>query len=261
LKPKCITCKKLGHKKDQYHFKKKAKSFYKGKEKMVANAITTNKETNIAEVMSDNEETLAAIRGDNHILTNNPFIKNVYDYNIQYGNLATNTNDHMYDWLADTESTNHISNWHEIFSLYKPTPKATIHSVSGKIIQIAGCGTVILITQYGTQKHTLCLEKVNYIPSNKYNIFALSRWDSQGQRYQVSNSKLTLYDCYNVSVLKRHKITLHIYKFRLSPINAPLLTNNKVYTFFCNKSKQTWETWHKHFGHVSYKGLKKLHDE
>jgi hypothetical protein len=139
-----MTCKKLGHKEDQCHFKKKTKLFQKGKEKVVANAITLNKEMNITEAMSDNEETFTTIRGNNHMLTNNPFIENVYDYNIQYFSLATNINNCMYDWLADIRSTNHISNWHKIFSLYKPMPEAIIHSVSGKIIQIAGHGTVIL---------------------------------------------------------------------------------------------------------------------
>jgi hypothetical protein len=30
--------------------------------------------------------------------------------------------------------------------------------------------------------------------------------------------------------------------------------------FMAAESAQSWETWHKHFGHVSYSGLKKLYD-
>jgi hypothetical protein len=178
-KPKCTVCKKLGHKEEECTFKKKTQKPHKSKDKKIAESSALKKETHIVENRSDNE-TLAAI-GDNHfIITDDPLIDDVFDYNVQYGNLAANSSDCMYDWLADTRSTNHISNRHKNFSSYEPTPEATVHGVSGKIIQVVGCGTVILTAQYGTQKRTLCLENVNYIPSNKYNIFALSRWDNQG---------------------------------------------------------------------------------
>jgi len=55
----------------------------------------------------------------------------------------------MYKWLADTSSTHHISNQHEIFSSYEPTLEATILGIGGKIIQIAGQGTITLTAQYG----------------------------------------------------------------------------------------------------------------
>ena len=38
-------------------------------------------------------------------------------------------------------------------------------------------------------------------------------------------------------------------------------TNETNYIFSCQELKQTWETWHWHFGHVSYKGLKKFQDD
>jgi hypothetical protein len=31
-----------------------------------------------------------------------------------------------------------------------------------------------------------------------------------------------------------------------------------MYTFSTKETKQTWETWQRRFGHVSYKGLRKL---
>jgi hypothetical protein len=179
-KPKCTVCKKLSHKEDKCSFKKKTQKPCKSKNKKIAELSALKKETHIVEIGSDNE-TLVAI-GDNHfMITDDPLINDIFDYNVQYGNLAANSSDHMYNWLVDIGSTNHILNWHENFSSYEPTPEATIHGVSGKITQVMGCGTVILTAQYGTQKHTLHLENVNYIPSNKYNIFALGRWDNQGQ--------------------------------------------------------------------------------
>ena len=261
-KPKCTICKKIGHKEDQCRFKKKTQKPRKGKEKMVADAITLKKETNIAEAGSD-EENLAAIGDDHSMIIDDPFFDNIYDYNnnVNYEGLASNTTDRMYEWLAGSGSTNHISNRRELFSSYELTPEATVHGVGGKITQVVGRGTVNLTAQIGTRKRTLRLEKVNYIPSNKYNIFALGRWDSQGRRYQASNGELILYNRQNAPVLKGRKIASNVYKFILTPTDAPLTNKNQIYTFSCKEAKQTWETWHRRFGHVSYKGLKKLFQE
>jgi len=91
------------------------------------------------------------------------------------------------------------------------------------------------MAQYGMHKCTLQLENVNYIPSNKYNIFTLGRWDSQGRRYKVSKGELILFNCLDVPVLKGLKIASNIYKFELMPIN----TNEISYTFSSQENKQT----------------------
>src|SRR6267154_2602667 len=166
----------------------------------------------------------------------------------------------MYEWLADTGSTHHISNWREIFSSYEPMPEAIVHGVGGKITQVAGQGTIFLTAQYGTRKHTVHLENVKYIPTNKYNIFALVRWDNQGWRYEATNGDLVLYNHKDAPVLRGHKIATNIYKLIIKPFDT--LNNSKpTYTFFSTETKQPWETWHRRFGHVSYKGLKTLHNE
>ena len=216
---------------------------------------STKGEVHIAEIGSD-EEMLMACNAENLTLYDNPFFKDVSNPNV-YTNVTTNESACMYDWLADSGSTNHITNQWELYSSYEPMPEATVHGVGGKISQVTGQGTILLMAQYGMRKHTLRLENVNYIPSNKYNIFILGRWDSQGRRYEVSNGKLILFNHLDVPVLKGLKIASNIYKFKLTPIN----TNEINYTFLCQENKQTWETWYQHFGHVSYKGLKKLHDD
>jgi hypothetical protein len=161
------------------------------------------------------------------MMNDDPLIDNLYDYNVRFANVATNSDDHLYDWLADTGSTNHITYRRELFSTYEPTPGVTVHGVSGKITQVAGRGTVILTAQYGTRKRTLRLEKVNHIPNNKYNIFALGRWDSQGWRYQALNSELTLYNRNDIPILQGCKIASNIYKFILAPADASTETNHQ----------------------------------
>ena len=212
LKPKCTICKKLGHngdhcQKNKDKLKKKKSSFQTNKDKRVINTLTTKEETQLAEVNEDDEdETLTAMEIEKSSLSD---CVSLYDCN-DLASLTSNEVSHMYDWLADSESTNHITNWHEFFSSYEPTPGATIQGVEGKIIQIEGHGTIKLTAKYGTCEWILHLENVSYIPSNKYNIFALGRWDSQGQRYQVSNGELILFNRQNVPVLKGQKVTSHI---------------------------------------------------
>jgi hypothetical protein len=261
-KPKCTICKKIGHESDKCRFKKKSAKTRKSKDKMVAEATSNKKETNVAETKSDDEETLAAIAADSDhtMLTDDPFIDDISDENVNVSNLAANKTDRMYDWLADTGSTNHITNRREIFSSYEQTPEATVHGVGGKIIQVAGRGTITLIAQYGPRKRILRLENVNYIPSNKYNILALGRWDSQGRRYEASKGELILYNRLNAPVIKGHKIANNIYKIQMPPTDANIQSRTE-YIFSSQETKQSWETWHRRFGHVSYKGLKKLLDE
>ncbi len=124
---------------------------------MVAKVTNNKREANVAEAKSDDEEMLATIaaNSDHTILTDDLFVNDISDQNVNVSYLAANKTDRMYNWLADTGSTNHITNRREIFSSYEQTPEATVHGVGGKIIQVAGQGTVTLIAQYGPQKHIL----------------------------------------------------------------------------------------------------------
>ena len=182
------------------------------------------------------------------------------DYNVHLASLTSNNNNsHIYIWLADSTLINHIACWHKLFSSYEQTLDATVYRVGGKIIQVEGCRTISLEAQYRVHTCILRLQNVRYIPLNKYNIFALGRWDSQEQRYQTLNGKITLYNCQNMPVLKGYKILSNIYKFHLVPKDLSNVTNTKTYVFTINKPKQSWETWHCCFSYINYKGLKQLY--
>jgi hypothetical protein len=231
-KQKCKICKKLGHDESDCRFKKKNQNSRKNKGKLVADATASKTQANVAEDMNiDEDETLTALDAESLYLSDH-----TYDDEMYQANLAANESSRMYDWLADSGSTHHITNRREIFSSYEPTPEATVHGVGGKIIKVLGRGTVMLSAQFGSRKRILRLERVNYIPSNKYNIFALGRWDSQGRRYQASKGVLTLYNAQDVPILCGNKISSHIYKFHLLPADETNLLNSKYYTFSCQES-------------------------
>jgi hypothetical protein len=79
-KPKCTVCKKLGHKEDECSFKKKTQKPCKSKDKKITESSALKKETHIVENGSD-DEILAAIGDDHFMITNNPLIDNVFNYN------------------------------------------------------------------------------------------------------------------------------------------------------------------------------------
>jgi hypothetical protein len=252
-KPKCNFCNKLGHKEKQCRLKKKALKPQTNKEKMVADATSKQPEANIAEV-GEEEESLMAMDLEEFPDIEYDLTDTAYDHDMHYASICSNESARMYDWLADTGSTNHIANWRDLFSSYEPTPEATVYGVGGKITSVVGRGTITLIAQYGTRKRVLNLTNVNYIPTNKYNIFALGRWDSCGRKYKASDGKLTLYNRQNAPVLKGQKIASNIYKFRL--YTRAMKQMDIQYTFASTEQKQSWETWHRRFGHISYTGLK-----
>jgi len=260
-KPKCPVCKRLGHIKEKCRFKGKYTKSQKQKEKQVPETATDKKETNVAEtgvkIDSDIETLVAIDASENMMIEDDPFVD---DIDMYLASSADNDDaSRVYDWLADSGSTHHITNRREFFQSYEPTPDATVHGVGGAISEVKGRGSITLNAQHGKHMRTLILENVNYIPSNKYNIFALGRWDNKGRKYQASDGELTLFDRKGIPVISGPKIASNIYKFRLKP-NATI-QNNKNYAFSCAEPKQNWETWHRRFGHVSYKGLRKLYND
>ena len=191
-KPKCSHCGRLGHNKAACRFKKKdiQTKPRKNKDKAIKEATSTKKEANIAQNEANaadvdtDEEILAAIGSEEDMSVDkeDPFYDNISQYNMHFVDM--NENSHMYNWLADSGATRHIFNAHDLFITYEPMPNAVIHGIGDKVIQVQGRGKIILTTQYGTRKRTLCLEQVNYIPNNKYNILALGRWTSNGRTYK-----------------------------------------------------------------------------
>ena len=155
---------------------------------MLASPQEANATPDFNDYGDEEAETLMALSTNSF---NEPIL---FDDDMYLANSTVNEASRMYDWLADSGSTHHITNRRELFSSYEPVPQAIVHGVSGKIIQVIGRGTILLTAQYGTQTHILRLENINFIPTTKFNIFALGRWDDKGRQYQATKGTLTLYN-------------------------------------------------------------------
>ena len=106
------------------------------------------------------------------------------------------------------------------------------------------------------------LENVLHIPSNPNNLFSLGRWDTSGGRYTGGGGAIILITKDGKSIAKCVKVTNNLYRIKLT-IRKPGSSTTKSaivmpQTYLTSEPTQSWETWHKRFGHISYSGLQKL---
>jgi hypothetical protein len=79
----------------------------------------------------------------------------------------------LYDWLADSATTSHITHQREAFTSYTPLGKGSVTGVGGKQATIAGQGTVELVSTCNGQEFTLLLQNVLYVPGTRNNLISL----------------------------------------------------------------------------------------
>jgi len=105
------------------------------------------------------------------------------------------------------------------------------------------------------------MENILYIPSNPNNLFSLGRWDTAGGQYTGGGGAIILITKDGKSIACC-KISNNLYRMKLT-IRKPgsLIAKSMTVTpqsYLTSEPAQSWETWHKHFGHISYSGLQKL---
>ena len=120
----------------------------------------------------------------------------------------------------------------------------------------------MLHTECDSCKYNLRLENVLYIPENKNNLLSLGCWEKEGRQYIGNNGELMLINASGESVAKGMKVRNALYKMDVTVRKKERihsLTGDR-YVFEVHAEKHTWETWHRRFGHISYKGLRRLNN-
>ena len=90
----------------------------------------------------------------------------------------------------------------------------------------------------------------------------LERWERDGQQYLGCNGKLLLITWNDEHVTQGTKIANNLYKLDVSIQQPPNNNESSQTPHVLNTSEhaQSWETWHKCYGHIGYTGLQKLLD-
>jgi hypothetical protein len=170
----------------------------------------------------------------------------------------------LYDWVADTGTTSHITNRRDAFITYQALGGKIVSGVGGLKTTVQGTGTVEVESIHEGHKYLLRLENTLYIPSNPNNLFSLGRWDTSGGRYTGGGGTITLITKDGKSIARCKKISNNLYRMKLT-IRKPGSSTTKSMTvtpqtYLTSEPAQSWETWHKRFGHISYSGLQKILD-
>lgn len=98
----------------------------------------------------------------------------------------------LYDWLADTATTSHITHHQEAFKTYTPMGNSSVMGVGSKEAKIDGCRTVELVSTCSGQDFILLLGDVIHVPRTQNNLILLGRWDATGGRYTRGKRVITL---------------------------------------------------------------------
>ncbi len=179
-----------------------------------------------------------------------------------YNSFDFNGNDERllyYDWLADSATTSHVTNMREAFTSFQPLVKP-VSGVGNAKTQAEGKGTVKLQTKVKGKQFQLTLEEVLYILSNPQNLISLVRWDKAGRHYSGGDGKLVMNRKDSQTIATGTRISNHLYKLCDIVISTKGATM-KQQTFTTTNVAQDWESWHRHFGHISMDSLKALVDK
>jgi len=162
-----------------------------------------------------------------------------------------------YEWLADSGATSHITHRCDAFDTYKPIPPVPIAGVGGTKAHAIGQGNIKLKSKCDNRTYILKLKNVLHVPKNKNNLISLGKWEKDKRSYNTCNGTITLLTKDKKPVARGVKISNDLYKLTFKHIPQMASSN---YTFSTASPSQSWETWHRHFGHVGYSGIKKLLD-
>ena len=220
---KCKHCNKAGHPEDHCRQARK-KGHKKGKKVLIAQVSSEWLGAQITQMLPDKAEmhlvylddkgieALAALE-ENSTVAPTLDLDEMYNLNFHYATSTMNESSYMYEWLADTGSTNHICITHDLFLTYKAMHNSTVLGVGGNHIAIKGCGTIYLTTCHGETRTTLKLKHINYILTNKYNILSIGRWETNGHGCTLWDNTITLHCKDKSPVIEGRKVTTKLYHF------------------------------------------------
>jgi transposase InsO family protein len=162
------------------------------------------------------------------------------------------------DCLADTGTTSHVFNDRTVFIDYHQIDNIFIGGVGGTKTRACGRGTIRLLAEHNKSHCIIKLRDVHYVPDCKHNLISLGRWEESGQSYQAQNGKLKLYSSDSTPVIQGERAPNHLYLFWFQQLQS---TSHPPDDFAFTASKQSWDIWHRRFGHIGYSGLQMLRDK
>ena len=164
------------------------------------------------------------------------------------------------DWFADSAATSHVTNRRDAFIIYDALCGTTVAGVGNITTRAEGRGTVKLLSRCNNEDYILRLMDVLHVPGNQCNLISLGRWERDGRHYIGRNGTLSLIAQDGKHVAQGTKIANNLYRMNVTVRRRQQHTDTTQEPVSDVEQAQTWETWHKRFGHVGYSGLQTLFD-
>jgi hypothetical protein len=259
----CTHCGQFNHEsKDCWHKDKPKQDKGKGNANLCKRP--GNEETNIAD--SDSQHSVVTIEEPGDVAPG----RIVFDASEhrQYFNFnshnVTNFNGIdkctiWYDWLADSATTSHIVNCHDVFKTFETIKNTPITGVGGLQTHTEGHGDVNIYTKLNGETHFIHLCNILYVPSNRNNLFSLRHWLAKGSDF--CGHDLTLISKTGNPITKGILTSNNLIKLRFRYAkDATHISNTPHTNTSCPavEKPKSWNMWHRCFTHISISGLCKL---
>ena len=230
---KCTICECLGHEaKDCYS--RKAKDLKRKREEKNDKNKKGKKKFRPKKKVDESKMGEESHQNDEHIIFNNDeFSEITFDSSEegQYFNFTTDSNVSgigeidtrviYYDWLADSATTSHVCNNRSAFTEFQPLSATMVTGIGNISTAAQGRGTVELISKCGKTQYLITLRDVLYIPNNRNNLLALTKWDYEGQKFIGENGQLSLLLKDGTPMVTGTKTDNNLYKMMVTVRNNP----------------------------------------
>jgi len=159
-----------------------------------------------------------------------------------------------YTWIADSGTTSHIVNQKSAFKEFNPLYNKSLTGIGNTGVQAMGRGTIEIISRVNDQNLTITLRDVLYAPKAANNLFSISRLDEHGGHTQIKNGRIILQNHEHRTIaIGRRVERLYILDIK---IKEQVLEHSTIAE--SKETLNTWNDWHKRFGHVGLSGLQRL---
>ena len=159
-------------------------------------------------------------------------------------------NEDLFEWIADSASTVHITNQHNAFASYNPVPDIKVTGVGRVQAFAVGKGTVYLKSECNGKTNILHLNNILYIPCNQNNLLSVICWErAPGCSSHFEDQEVILNLNKNTMVARGHRKDSKLYKIRfaIAPASHPDKTKDIITDLICLNTQLLipWETWHR----------------
>ena len=183
--------------------------------------------------------------------------------NVAFPNVTSSSvvpqNEDLFEWIADSASTVHVTNRRDAFATYTPVLDIKVTGIGGVQVFAVGKGTVYLSSKCNGKYNIICLQNVLHILCNQNNLLSVIRWNkASGRNAHFEEQEVTLNSDRDTTIMKGDRRNSKLYRITFNIASPP--DENPIPDLICFSARMSipWEIQHKHFGHIAYSGLEKL---